>query len=124
MTDTLSNPLHRGVKPMKRAILASLPILALSTVALSTVTLSTVTLPVTAMEQPIDNVSQAVTNKQVNSQEMPEQEQLMQELDEMFEKERQEMMTELNQRLDRMHQEMVRIINERFREAQEQRLNR
>lgn len=99
---------------MKHSMLAGLSILMLSMVAL----------PVIAIESSVDKVQQGTITKQSEPQETRERQQLIEELDSMFEQERQEIMADLNQRLEQMHQEMIKMVDERFRQAQEQRLNR
>jgi TolA-binding protein len=96
-------------------MLAGLSVLALS---------ATTALPAVADTQPVAKVSPETANKQVGTQADRDRQQLIEDIDQMFEKERQAMMAELNQRLDQMHQEMVRMVDERFRQLQEQRLNR
>ncbi len=100
---------------MKRVVLAGLSTLALATAF---------SLPAKALEQPIAQINQGVSNKQADPQDEQEQQELIKELDAMFEQKRQEMMAEMNAQLDQMHQEMVNMINARYRQAAEQRLNR
>ncbi|MBF2046904.1 hypothetical protein HJG54_31935 [Leptolyngbya sp. NK1-12] len=106
-------------RTVKQAMLAGLSVLALS---------SAFALPSAAIEQPLaqslEQKAQAIINKQVDPTDEQGYQQLLNELNQMFEQERQAMMAEINERMDRMHDEMVRILNERFREAREQRLNR
>lgn len=102
---------------MKNIILAGLSALALSTV----------TSPVMALQPSVHSAqaTPSTADKQfVDPQDDREYQEMLAELDQMFEKHRQTMMTEMNARMDAMHEEMVKMLNERFQAAREQRLNR
>jgi hypothetical protein len=111
---SITDILNKGVTIVKYFILTGLSILALSTV----------TLPVAAVELPVAEVSQQISNKQADPELERLRLELLEDLDNMFEQMRQEMMSEMNAQLEQMHEEMVRTVNERFRQAAEQRINR